>query len=246
MNRPGGPPLQPALKALSGLLSYPRDEVRAHTEEIGEALVVRPELSTDDLATLEGFLEWLRTSDLLDLQAAFVETFDRSKQVSLYLFEHVYGESRDRGPAMVELRQAYRENGLEMDSRELPDFLPLFLEFCAELDEAAAREWLQETGPILQKVHVRLRERQSPFAVPFRMLLRVQGLDPEPEELAETAAGEARDDTPEALDRAWMETPVTFGPDQPATNCGATRQEPEQPIQWVERRSGSTGGSGNP
>jgi len=246
MNRPGGPPIQPALKALSGLLSYPREEVRAHIEEIEGVLAVRPELSTDDLATLENFLEWLRTADLLDLQAAFVETFDRSKQVSLYLFEHVYGESRDRGPAMVELRGAYRENGLEMDSRELPDFLPLFLEFCAERDEAAAREWLQETGPILQQVHVRLRERESPFAVPFRVLLRVLGLDPEPEELTEATSKEVRDDTREALDRTWMEAPVTFGPDQPATDCGATRQEPEQPIQWVERRSGSSGGSGSP
>ena len=236
MNRPGGPPIQPALKALSGVLSYPREEVQAHTGEIGQALATRPELTPGDLAALEEFLEWLRSEDLLDLQSTFVDTFDRSKQVSLYLFEHVYGESRDRGPAMVELSQAYRENGLEMDTRELPDFLPLFLEFCAELDEAGAREWLHETGPILQQVHVRLWDRESPFAGPFRVLVRILGLDPFPEDLTRTTAEEARDDTPEMLDRTWTEAPVTFGPDQPTTDCGATRQQPQQqPVQWMDR-----------
>lgn len=232
------------LKALAALLSYPDEAVAAHVDDLADVLVVRAELDRADRAELEAFVAWVRDSDLLDVQAAFVETFDRSKKVSLYLFEHVYGESRDRGPAMVELTHAYREQGLEIDCRELPDFLPLFLEFCAVLPEAQAREWLEEVGHIVQQVHVRLVERESRYAVPFRVLLRMLEIEPMPEALVETASKEERDDTREALDRTWMEAPVTFGPDQPRTNCGATQQWQERPVQWMDRRQ-TAGGAAN-
>lgn len=224
------------LRAVAALLAYPDESLQANLDEIADVLCVQPLLEPADRAALEGHVDWLRGEDLLDLQAAYVETFDRSKKVSLYLFEHVYGESRDRGPAMVELAGAYREQGLEIEGRELPDFLPMFLEFCAELPEAKAREWLDEVGPIVQQVHVRLGLRASRFALPFRVLLRLLELEPDPEGLVEEASKEERDDTREALDRTWMEAPVTFGPDQPRTSCGATKQWQERPVQWVDRR----------
>lgn len=224
------------LRAVAALLAYPDAALQQSVDEIADVLCVQPTLEPGERAALEHHVDWLRGEDLLELQGAYVETFDRSKKVSLYLFEHVYGESRDRGPAMVELVNAYREQGLEIDARELPDFLPLFLEFCAELPEAAAREWLEEIGHILQQVHVRLVERESRFALPFRVLLRLLELEPDPQALVDTAAKEERDDTREALDRTWMEAPVTFGPDQPRTNCGATRQWQERPVQWIDRR----------
>ncbi|MDZ7748335.1 MAG: nitrate reductase molybdenum cofactor assembly chaperone [Halofilum sp. (in: g-proteobacteria)] len=227
------------LKALAGLLGYPDEGVTGHVDDLADVLVVRPELERADRAELEAFVAWVRGNDLLDVQAVYVETFDRSKKVSLYLFEHVYGESRDRGPAMVELTNAYREQGLEIDCRELPDFLPLFLEFCAVLPEARAREWLDEIGQIVQQVHVRLVERDSRYAVPFRVLLRLLEIEPMPEALVETASKEERDDTREALDRTWMEAPVTFGPDEPRTSCGATKQWQERPVQWMDYRNAS-------
>ena len=229
------------LKALAMLLHYPDAELQQHVDQVAEVLLVRPELSSDERASLERFTETLRHRDLYELQAEYVETFDRSKKVSQYLFEHVHGESRDRGPAMVELSNAYKEKGFVIDCKEkgfvidckeLPDYLPMFLEFCASLPEIDARAWLEDTGHILQRIHVRLEDRESDYALPFRILLRLLNLDPRPVELVEEAAGEERDDTPAALDRTWMEAPVTFGPDQPTTSCGATKQWVEKPVQW--------------
>ncbi|MGA8261795.1 MAG: nitrate reductase molybdenum cofactor assembly chaperone [Arenicellales bacterium] len=234
MNAPHQNPLKYPLRAIAALLAYPEDDVQRNVDEVGALLVIRPELETGERRMLEEFMQWFGDEPLLEVQAAYVETFDRSKKVSLYLFEHVYGESRDRGPAMVELREAYREQGLEIDGRELPDFLPIFLEFCSELPEAQARSWLAEVGEIVQQVHVRLHDRGSRYAVPLRVLLRIIGLDPMPEAIVDTAASEERDDTPAALDRVWAEVPVIFGPGQEHTHCGATRQYREQSVQWVE------------
>lgn len=248
MNAPVPNPLQYPLRAVAVLLAYPEEDVQRSAAEIVDLLLIRPELSPGERRAVEEFMRWFSGEPLLDIQADYVETFDRSKKVSLYLFEHVYGESRDRGPAMVELRDAYREQGLEIDSRELPDFLPIFLEFCSALSERQAREWIEETGEILQQVHVRLAERKSRYAVPLRVLLRIMGLEPMPEAMVQDAAAEERDDTPAALDRVWMEAPVTFGPGQEHTqgytNCGATKQWREQPVQWVENpRAGRKPGS---
>lgn len=232
MNAPEHNPLRHPLRAVAALLAYPDADVQQHAAAIGEPLVTRPELTAEDRRAIETFLDWYAGEPLLVIQAAYVETFDHSKKVSLYLFEHVYGESRDRGPAMVELRGAYRERGLVMTGPELPDYLPTFLEFCAELPEAEARGWLDEIGEIIQPVHVRLVGRGSDYAAPLRVLARLIGVEPMPEALVDEAAGEPRDDTRAALDRVWAEAPVTFGPDRPGTDCGATKQWQEQPVQW--------------
>jgi len=228
--------LRRPLKALAALLSYPDEALQEHADEVAGALAGHPELGGEELAALSRFVDWMRHTALLELQAAYVETFDRSKQVSLHLFEHVYGESRARGPAMVELASVYREHGLELDCRELPDYLPLLLEFCAEVGEADARAWLDQIGHILQQVHVRLVKRQSRYAAPFAALVRLARLDPMPEALARAAAREERDDTPDALDRVWMEAPVTFGPEQPPAGCAATPPRRAQPVQWTDHR----------
>lgn len=236
MSGPASNPLARPLRALARVLSYPDEALRENLGAVAEALCARAELAPAERASLERFLGWMRDETLLALQAAYVDTFDRGKQVSLYLFEHVYGESRARGPAMVELVNAYRAHGLEIDGRELPDYLPLLLEFCAELTETEARAWLDEIGHVVQQVHVRLARRDSRYAAPFRALLRLARLDPSPEELARAATAEERDDTPAALDRVWMEAPVTFGPDRPAASCATAGQPRGQPIQWLDNR----------
>lgn len=241
MNAPENTGLKWPLKALAMLLHYPDGELKTHIEQVLEVLLVRPELNNDERASLERFGETLRHRDLFESQAEYVETFDRSKKVSLYLFEHVHGESRDRGPAMVELSHAYKEKGFVIDCRELPDYLPMFLEFCAALPETEARAWLKDIGHILQNIHVRLEDRESGHALPFRILLRLIGLEPRPEDLVEKAAEEERDDTPEALDRVWAEAPVIFGPNQPTTSCGATQQWVEKPVQWKTLHSRDSG-----
>ena len=183
MNNPPDNGLALSLKAIALLLHYPDGKLQANCGEITDVLLARPELYAAERAALERFAAGLREADPYEVQAEYVATFDHSKKVSLYLFEHVYGESRDRGPAMVELINAYREKGLEISGGLLPDYLPLFLEFCAGLPEQEARDWLADIARILQQIHVRLVQRQSDYALPFLILLRLAGLDPAPDAL---------------------------------------------------------------
>jgi len=229
---PGAQSFGQALKVLAILLHYPDTALQKHSDMIADILLQRPELRRTDREALARFLDRIAGSDPLELQAEYVTTFDHSKKVSLYLFEHVYGESRDRGPAMVELNNAYREKGLAIDDRLLPDYLPLFLEFCAMLDEAEARNWLHDTAHVLQQIHVRLQNRGSDYALPLCWLLRLLRLEPAPAELVEQTREEARDDTRAAYDASWMEAPVTFGPDQPAAGCGNRARPQAQPVHW--------------
>lgn len=216
------------LQALAHLLDYPSATLQQHAGELIDVLQAPPQLSAAERAAIAEFVTELGERDLLEAQSDYLEIFDRGRKVSLYVFEHVYGESRDRGPAMIELKRAYHEHGLAIDSRELPDFLPVFLEFCAQLPDAAARDWLAETTHILQRIRVRLAERGSGYAGAFTVLLRLIGADPAPADLTQMAGRESRDDTPAAIDAVWMEAPVSFGGTQPQTRCGAPRQGPPE------------------
>lgn len=222
-------PLSEPLAALSRLLDYPSAELQANAGDVADVLANVSALEESEREAVRVFVRELAAERLLEAQAEFVDTFDRGRKVSLYIFEHVYGESRDRGPAMVELRQVYRQHGLEMGTGELPDFLPILLEFCAQLPQDKALEWLVETTHVLQRIRVRLAERGSGYASAFTVLLRLIGADPYPEALTRMAGEEKRDDTPEAIDAVWMEKPVTFGPGESHLDCGATRQEPPEP-----------------
>ncbi|HET7314296.1 nitrate reductase molybdenum cofactor assembly chaperone [Salinisphaera sp.] len=222
-------PLARPLAALARVLDYPSATLQAHADELADILCVLSELSDAERTAVHAFIDDLAQRDLLEIQARYVDTFDRGRKVSLYVFEHVYGESRDRGPAMIELTRVYREHGLESHTRELPDFLPMLLEFCAQLPEPDARAWLVETTHVLQRISVRLSQRDSGYASAFTVLLRLIGAEPAPEGLTEMAGKEVRDDTPAAIDDVWMEKPVTFGPGEAHTNCGATRQNRPEP-----------------
>ena len=217
--------MRTALQALALLLHYPDEALCEHADEVADVLAVRAEFPRSDCAELERFIHRLRTTDLLHQQAGYIETFDRSKKASLYLFEHVYGESRARGPAMVELRMAYREKGLELAVNELPDYLPLFLEFCAQLPAEEALQWLEDIGHIVQQIHVRLHQRASRYALPLRLLLHLIQVDPWPQELMDTVAGETRDDTRAAIDDVWQEAPVTFEPGSALGACGIQQSD---------------------
>lgn len=231
MTEPESHALARPLAALARLLDYPRADVQRHARELGDILASVNGLEADERAGLRAFTDALAGADLLDAQAEYVETFDRGRKVSLYVFEHVYGESRERGPAMIELLRVYREHGFELDTAELPDYLPVLLEFCAALPDAAARDWLIETTHVLQRVHVRLAERASGYACLFATLLRLIDAEASPQGLTRMAGAETRDDTPAALDAVWMEAPVTFGPEQPATGCGTASAHAGRRIQ---------------
>jgi len=209
-------------KVLSLLLSYPTAELQGAAPELREALAGEGLLTEARHPDLYRLLDQLGERDLYDLQERYVLLFDRTRSLSLHLFEHVHGESRDRGQAMVDLQTMYAEHGLFVSARELPDYLPLFLEFLGTRPLADARELLGQPLHVLTSLRERLVKRGSDYAPVFAALEALAEGKAEPELLAEARA--VPDDDPTdlaALDRAWEETAVTFGPDSAPDAQGA-------------------------
>ncbi len=198
------------LVIVSRLLEYPDAALWQHQQEVHEALADSDVLSKEDAQQLCVFVRDLTQKDVLDVQAAYSELFDRGRATSLLLFEHVHGESRDRGQAMVDLMAQYEQHGLVLDSRELPDHLPLYLEYLAQLPRDEAIGGLQDIAPILALLQARLQQRESQYAVLFDVLLKLASTDVDSAKMAEKIADEARDDTPQALDAVWEEEQVKF------------------------------------
>ncbi len=225
-------------KALSALLGYPSVDLQRATAELRgvfetEALV--PEAVRRQLDVL---LTDIETGDIYDLQERYVLLFDRTRSLSLHLFEHVHGESRDRGQAMVDLLAMYEERGLAAVKNELPDFLPLFLEFLATLPQAEACDMLGQPAHILAALAERLRKRGSPYEAVFRALTALSTVKPKGEEVSALLALPDTDPLDlAALDEAWEEEAVTFGPGA-SDSCkdglmasvrGALRPAPDMP-----------------
>ncbi|WP_211843367.1 nitrate reductase molybdenum cofactor assembly chaperone [Raoultella ornithinolytica] len=205
------------LVVVSRLLEYPDADLWQHQNELFDVLATSEKLEKADAQALGVFLRDLTAQDLLDAQAAYSELFDRGRATSLLLFEHVHGESRDRGQAMVDLLNQYEQHGLVLDSRELPDHLPLYLEYLAQLPESEAIGGLQDIAPILALLCARLQQRESRYAVLFEQLLKLANSALDEAKVAEKIVDEARDDTPQALDAVWEEEQVKFFADQ---GCG--------------------------
>lgn len=199
-----------SLKVISRLLDYPTEVLWQHRDELIEALEQANELPFTQAIQLMMFVREYLNEDLLDMQAQYCELFDRGRATSLLLFEHVHGESRDRGQAMVDLMAQYQQQGLALNSRELPDYLPIYLEYLTILVPEQTREGLQDIAPILALLGERLKQRQSRFGLLFDLLLSLSDSTIETSQLHGQVAAEARDDTPEALDAVWEEEQVTF------------------------------------
>lgn len=213
-----------SLKALSLVLSYPSAELQEAMPEIGRVMADDGRFGKRTRQSLRPLVAGLASGDTYDLQERFVSLFDRSRSLSLNLFEHVHGESRDRGSAMVSLLETYREAGFEPTSEELPDHLPVLLEFLSIRPAAEAQEILADTAHILEALRTRLARRQSPYEAAFRALLDLARSRVDREALA--ALLDQPDDDPAdlgALDKAWEETPVTFGTD-PGGGCPQVRE----------------------
>jgi nitrate reductase delta subunit len=210
------------LKVLSALLSYPTAELKAAIPEIRAALDREACLPRKDRDRLDRILEEITTGDLYDLQERYVLLFDRTRSLSLHLFEHVHGESRDRGQAMVDLKALYETHGLLMSQSELPDHLPLFLEFLSQIPEAEARDLLEETSHVLEAIRLRLKKRKVAYASVFSCAQALAHAKPQTEVVA-ALMGEPDEDPNDlaALDAAWEDEEVTFGPGAAAAaQCG--------------------------
>jgi len=210
-------------KVLSLLLSYPEAELIAHGAELAEVLEQEALLPANARRAVAGFIGELMRLDLLDAQERYVGLFDRNRSLSLHLYEHIHGESRDRGQAMVQLAELYRLHGLAIGAAELPDYLPLFLEFLALLPLPAARSLLGEAVHVVTALRENLAGRASSYAA---VMGAVENLAAKPAERARIeevlAVLPPEGDSLEALDRQWEEEAVRFAAaEAPGSQPGA-------------------------
>jgi len=200
-------------KVLSALLSYPTAQLQEAMPELTAAIGQEALLDTAVCRQLERLMNEIATGDLYDLQERYVLLFDRTRSLSLHLFEHVHGESRDRGQALIDLKSLYENGGLEIEAAELPDFLPLFLEFLSTRPRAEAYELLGQPAYIFAVLAERLHKRQSDYEAVFRALTALAACKPKAEDISALLAEPDPDATDlAALDAAWEDQPVNFGP----------------------------------
>jgi len=200
-------------KVLSALLSYPTEALIEAAPEFVAVLDVERLLPAASRGGLDALIREIAGGDLYDLQERYGLLFDRSKTLALHLFEHVHGESRDRGQAMVDLKTMYENAGLMIAANELPDYVPLFLEFLSIRKPAEARELLAQTAHILAALAERLGRRQSSYKAVFDALVKIAVEAPRRDIVDEML--KAPDTDPmdfAALDAAWEEEEVRFGP----------------------------------
>ena len=207
-----------ALKLIGMLLDYPADTLWADRDELLSACDAVG-LSSRQADSLRAFADSLLAMEPMDAQERWLALFDRGRSMSLMLFEHIYGESRDRGQAMVDLVETYRRSGLDLDACELPDYLPLVLEFLSMQPEAEVRDWLGHIAHILQLIAARAEERESPYAVLLQLVLELGTGSSDTSLMRRRVVDEERDDTPEAMDQVWEEEAVRFGPEAPGEGC---------------------------
>ncbi len=202
-------------RALAVLLSYPTHDTAALMPAVMEALRAEALVPPEFVEGLSPLVDELETGDLYELQARYVDLFDRTRSLSLQLYEHVHGESRDRGQAMVELLKLYSAHGLELTAKELPDHLPVFLEFLSARPQTEAAALLGQAAHVIEALRERLEKRGAIYARVFDALVALVEAYRDSQALA--ALLQEPEDNPddlEALDRAWAEEQVTFGPER--------------------------------
>jgi len=209
------------LRVLAALLSYPDSAMRGHLPEMREILRSESVLLDTRQAELDALIESLDRAEQLEVEADYVELFDRGRGTSLHLFEHVHGDSRDRGPAMIDLAQTYEKAGLYLAPGELPDYLPAVLEFVSTQPPREATAFLSEMAHIFTAIFSALRERASPYASVLGALLELAG------EKAQAVALAAEP----ALDETWIEPPVFDG----CSTRGQAKPGQPQPIHIVRK-----------
>lgn len=210
-----------SLRALGRLLGYPDEELRRNLEALRSALHDERALSPSRLAELDALLDLLGRAAPLESEARYVDLFDRGRATSLHLFEHVHGDSRDRGPAMIDLARTYEAAGLFVREDELPDFLPVVLEFASTQPPREARQFLAEIAHLFNAIFAALQQRQSAYASVLGALLELAGETAQPVVIAPE----------ESIDASWAE-PVVF---DGCSVKGQGRPDQPQPIHIVRR-----------
>lgn len=214
------------LRVLARLLSYPDAELRGHVGDMRQALDAEQVLCATRRQELDALMASLTHGDVLETEAEYVHLFDRGRATSLHLFEHVHGDSRDRGPAMIDLAQNYEQAGLFLAPGEMPDYLPVVLEFASTQPAKEARAFLAEMVHILNAIFSALQQRGSAYASVLGALI----------ELAGEKAQAVKVTPDEALDATWEEPAVFDG----CSAKGQAKPGQPQPIHIVGRSAAGT------
>ena len=233
------------LKVISALLTYPTEGLISAADELKSVLMREALLKPRQLAAVAALVDDIATRDLFDAQERYIMLFDRTRSLSLHLFEHVHGESRDRGQAMVDLIKVYEDGGYTPTTSELPDFLPLFLEYAATRAPAEAIELIGQPGHVLAALRERLAKRNSPYEALFAALVALSKVRLDEAALAALRAEpDPEPDDLEALDAAWEDEEVTFGPGASAAACGVDNlasklRQARRPAPGLEPKAGA-------
>ncbi len=194
------------LKVLGCLLAYPSKEQVQALPEFEAILNKEKWIPSGSLTAVGKLMSWMNNQDILDLQEEYVALFDRTPSLCLHLFEHVHGDSRDRGQALVDLSEIYKDVGLFINTEEMPDYLPLFLEYLSIISAEEACDNLGSLVNILASIAGRLQNRQSPYASVFEALIEASASKPDKKAVAE-ALKESSGDTFsfDEIDAVWEE-----------------------------------------
>jgi nitrate reductase delta subunit len=209
-----------SLRALALLLSYPDASMRSKLADVMSVLSLECALSPSRISELKNLSEQLQSLDPLEVESRYVETFDRGRSTCLNLFEHVHGDSRDRGPAMIDLSQTYAQSGLALDPDELPDHLCVVLEFASTQTEDVAKSFLDEMAHILNSIFSALLKRESPYAAVIAAVLELSG----------HKAQAVNIPVEESMDSSWQEPEAFDG----CQSRGQSKPNLEQPLRFVK------------
>lgn len=202
-------------RIISLLLTYPNEEIYNFLPQVNSSLKEEKLLNSDSITSIDTFVDFFAQKPLAFWQEFYVQLFDYSKSASLYLFEHVHGDSKDRGQAMVDLIDLYKENGLQINRSELPDYLPVFLEFLAMQTQLKAEDYLSEVIDIVGFIHRKLEEKDNPYKYLLSSIIQLSKRKP-----TEARIEKMVSEMPEInIDEAYEEVPVTFGSENPCVNC---------------------------
>ena len=208
-------------RVLARLLDYPHAEMRAALPELFAVLTEEGALSPARLAELKALMGTLQQGDAYEVEARYVESFDRGRATSLHMFEHVHGDSRDRGPALIDLQQTYEAGGMFFEASELPDYLPVVLEFASTQPAETAKDFLAEMAHILNTIHSGLIKRDNPYAAAIGAVLELAGEKPQAVQIT----------VDEPLDEAWQEPAAFDG----CSSKGQSKPGAPQPIHIVRK-----------
>jgi nitrate reductase delta subunit len=223
-------PMSLTLRAIARLLSYPDVELREHLGELRDVLHAEGAITPSRLAEIDALIDGIVAQSDIDAEADYVQLFDSGRRTSLHLFEHVHGDSRDRGPAMIDLAQTFEAAGLYLAEGEMPDHLPVVLEYASTQPPREARDFLAEMAHIFNVIFSALHKRQSRYASVLGALIELAG--------QRAHAVQVADEEP--IDESWAE-PAAFDGCSTAGQSSAGQAQPIQIVRASADRNAATG-----